>query len=160
ATTRTPSEIPPAIRSRCLEIFFRPLLPSEIGEIAANGLRKIGFKENPQAIEVITKYATNGREAVNMIQLAAGIALTDKREGITASDVEWVVHSSQIPPRPERKIPPYPQIGFVNGLAVYGPNQGTMLEIEVIAIPAKVRGAGSFTITGVVDEEEMGGGAR
>jgi ATP-dependent Lon protease len=160
ATTRTPNDIPPAIRSRCLEIFFRPLLPSEIGEIASNALRKIGFKDNPAAIEVIQKYATNGREAVNMIQLAAGIALTDKREGISVTDVEWVVHSSQLPPRPERKIPPYPQIGFVNGLAVYGPNQGTLLEIEVIAMPAKLRGAGTFTITGVVDEEEMVGGSR
>ncbi|UJF32030.1 ATP-dependent protease LonB [Paenibacillus hexagrammi] len=160
ATTRTPSEIPPAIRSRCLEIFFRPLLPEEIGEIAEKALQKIGFKESPNAINVITKYATNGREAVNIIQLAAGIALTDKREEITAADIEWVVNSSQIPPRPEKKIPSQPQVGFVNGLAVYGPNQGTLLEIEVIAIPTSMPGIGKFNITGVVDEEEMGGGSR
>ncbi|KIL40295.1 Lon protease [Gordoniibacillus kamchatkensis] len=160
ATTRTPQEIPPAIRSRCLEIFFRPLLPDEIGEIADNALRKIGFPVNPQAVAVVKKYATNGREAVNIIQLAAGIALTDKRDHITAADIEWVVHSSQIPPRPERKVPPEPQVGLVNGLAVYGPNMGTLLEIEVIAIAAAAPGAGKFTITGVVDEEEMGGGQR
>lgn len=160
ATTRTPQEIPPAIRSRCLEIYFRPLLPDEIGEIARNALSKIGFPDNPQAIEVVKKYATNGREAVNIMQLAAGIALTDKRDYITAGDIEWVVNSSQIPPRPERKVPAEPQIGFVNGLAVYGPNLGTLLEIEVIAIPAASPGTGKFTITGVVDEEEMGGGQR
>ncbi|NQX60905.1 ATP-dependent protease LonB [Paenibacillus qinlingensis] len=160
ATTRTPSEIPPAIRSRCLEIFFRPLLPGEVGEIARKALDKIGFKKCEDAIEVVTKYATNGREAVNVIQLAAGIALTDKRDSITAADIEWVVNSSQIPPRPERKIPALPQIGFVNGLAVYGPNLGTLLEIEVTAIPIAVAGTGKFNITGVVDEEEMGGGSR
>ncbi|MFD0694143.1 ATP-dependent protease LonB [Paenibacillus sp. GCM10027628] len=160
ATTRTPSEIPPAIRSRCLEIFFRPLLPEEIGEIAQKALKKIGFQESPSAVNVVTKYATNGREAVNVIQLAAGIALTDKRDEITAADIEWVVNSSQIPPRPERKVPAQPQIGFVNGLAVYGPNLGTLLEIEVIAIPVSVPGTGKFNITGVVDEEEMGGGTR
>jgi len=160
ATTRTPSEIPPAIRSRCLEIFFRPLLPEEIGEIAEKALKKIGFKESPSAVKVVTKYATNGREAVNVIQLAAGIALTDKREEITAADIEWVVNSSQIPPRPERKVPAQPQVGFVNGLAVYGPNLGTLLEIEVIAIPVEAPGTGKFNITGVVDEEEMGGGSR
>jgi Lon-like ATP-dependent protease len=160
ATTRTPSEIPPAIRSRCLEIFFRPLLPGEVGEIARKALDKIGFKKCEDAIEVVTKYATNGREAVNVIQLAAGIALTDKRDSITAADIEWVVNSSQIPPRPERKIPAQPQIGFVNGLAVYGPNLGTLLEIEVTAIPIAVAGTGKFNITGVVDEEEMGGGSR
>jgi Lon-like ATP-dependent protease len=160
ATTRTPQEIPPAIRSRCLEIFFRPLLPEEIGLIASNALKKIGFQESAQAIEVVKKYATNGREAVNIIQLAAGLALADKRQEISAADIEWVVNSSQIPPRPEKKIPPEPQVGFVNGLAVYGPNLGTLLEIEVIAIPAASPGTGKFTITGVVDEEEMGGGSR
>ncbi|KQX49119.1 MULTISPECIES: ATP-dependent protease LonB [unclassified Paenibacillus] len=160
ATTRTPSEIPPAIRSRCLEIYFRPLLPGEVGEIARKALDKIGFKKCEAAVQVVTKYATNGREAVNVIQLAAGIALTDKRDEITAADIEWVVNSSQIPPRPERKIPAQPQIGFVNGLAVYGPNLGTLLEIEVTAIPIAVAGTGKFNITGVVDEEEMGGGSR
>lgn len=160
ATTRTPSEIPPAIRSRCLEIYFRPLLPGEVGEIARKALDKIGFKKCEAAVQVVTKYATNGREAVNVIQLAAGIALTDKRDEITAADIEWVVNSSQIPPRPERKIPAQPQIGFVNGLAVYGPNLGTLLEIEVTAIPIAAAGTGKFNITGVVDEEEMGGGSR
>jgi ATP-dependent Lon protease len=159
ATTRTPQEIPPAIRSRCMEIFFRPLLPDEIGQIASGALKKIGYPENVQAIDVIKKYATNGREAVNVIQLAAGLAMTDNRNDITPSDVEWVVNSSQIPPRPERKVPAEPKVGFVNGLAVYGPNLGTLLEIEVSAI-AVTGGKGTFTITGVVDEEEMGGGSR
>jgi len=160
ATTRTPNEIPPAIRSRCMEIFFRPLLPGEIGSIAENALKKIGLPDNPEAIEVVKKYATNGREAVNIIQLAAGVALTEGRPEISPADIEWVVNSSQIPPRPEKKVPPFPQVGLVNGLAVYGPNLGTLLEIEVSAIPVAANGEGKFTITGVVDEEEMGGGSR
>ncbi|WP_028611846.1 ATP-dependent protease LonB [Paenibacillus harenae] len=159
ATTRSPQEIPPAIRSRCMEVFFRPLLAGEIGLVAENAVKKIGFAPCPEAIDVVKKYATNGREAVNVIQLAAGVALSEKRERITAADIEWVVNSSQIPPRPDRKVPEAPQIGFVNGLAVYGPNMGTLLEIEVSAIPAAA-GQGQFTITGVVDEEELGGGSR
>lgn len=160
ATTRNPQELPPAIRSRCMEIYFRPLLPDEIGEIAENALKKIGFPDNSAAVEVVKKHATNGREAVNIVQLAAGMALTDGRKEMSVSDVEWVVNSSQIPPRPERKIGSKPEIGFVNGLAVYGPNLGTLLEIEVTAIPVIQPGTGRFTITGVVDEEEMGGGSR
>lgn len=159
ATTRSPQEIPPAIRSRCMEVFFRPLLADEIGLIAENAVKKIGFSPCPEAINVVKKYATNGREAVNVIQLAAGVALSEKRDSIAAGDIEWVVNSSQIPPRPDRKIPSAPQIGFVNGLAVYGPNMGTLLEIEVSAIPA-ASGRGQFTITGVVEEEELGGGSR
>ncbi|MBC8079698.1 MAG: ATP-dependent protease LonB [Gorillibacterium sp.] len=159
ATTRTPQEIPPAIRSRCMEIFFRPLLPEEIGIITENAVRKIGFADNPEAVAVVKRYATNGREAVNIIQLAAGLAITDKRSELTSADVEWVVNSSQIPPRSERRVPSAPRIGFVNGLAVYGSNLGTLLEIEVTATRALIQGTGSFTITGVVDEEELGGGS-
>ncbi|CAG7647982.1 ATP-dependent protease LonB [Paenibacillus allorhizosphaerae] len=160
ATTRNPQELPPAIRSRCMEIYFRPLLPDEIGMIASKALKKIGFPENDSAIEVVKKYATNGREAVNIIQLAAGMALTDQRKEVSAADIEWVVNSSQIPPRPEKKIAQSPEVGLVNGLAVYGPNLGTLLDIEVTAIPVVQPGTGKFIITGVVDEEEMGGGSR
>lgn len=159
ATTRSPHELPPALRSRCMEVYFRPLLPEEIGKIAEDAVQKIGFSPCPDAVEVVKRYATNGREAVNIIQLAAGLALTEKRETLQASDVEWVAGSSQIQPRPDRKVPQQPQIGFVNGLAVYGPNMGTILEIEVSAVPV-LRDQGRINITGVVDEEEIGGGSR
>lgn len=160
ATTRLPEEIPPAIRSRCLEIFFRALKPDEIAKIARKAMDKIKFEYEETAIDVITKYATNGREAVNVVQIAAGIAMSEEREKIKTSDVEWVVHSSQISPRPEKKVPLSPQVGLVNGLAVFGPNMGVLLEIEVIANPAKEKGKGSINITGVVEEETMGGGNR
>lgn len=160
ATTRSPQEISPALRSRCMEIYFRPLLPEEIGAITEGAILKIGLKPCPEAVEVVKKYATNGREAVNIIQLAAGMALTENRNTLEAADVEWVANSSQLQPRPERSIHPHPQIGVVNGLAVYGPNMGTLLEIEVSAVPATVKGQGKFNITGVVEEEEIGSGAR
>lgn len=157
ATTRSPSDLPPALRSRCMEVYFRPLLPNEIGEIAENAINKIGFRPLQDTLDVVKRYATNGREAVNIIQLAAGLALSENREELTAADVEWVVNSSQLPPRPDRKIPLLPQIGLVNGLAVYGPSMGALLEIEVTSIPA-TPGKGLFNITGIVEEEELGGG--
>ncbi|MFC5529304.1 ATP-dependent protease LonB [Cohnella yongneupensis] len=159
ATTRSPSDLPPAIRSRCMEVFFRPLLPDEIGQIAENAIQKIGFAPRQETIDVVKKYATNGREAVNIIQLAAGLALSESRDELGAADIEWVVNSSQLPPRPERKVPAKPQVGLVNGLAVYGPSMGALLEIEVTAIPAH-HGRGQYNITGVVEEEELGGGQR
>ena len=159
ATTRTPEDIPPAIRSRCMEIYFRQLNPNEIGVIAAKAANKIEFPLEPEALETVQKYARNGREAVNIIQLAAGIVITEDGKEIKKSDVEWVVNSGQYVPRPEKKIPPRPQVGLVNGLAVYGPNTGALLEIEVGAIPAP-RGQGRLVITGVVDEEELGSRGR
>ncbi|MBG9793056.1 Lon protease [Paenibacillus dendritiformis] len=159
ATTRSPQELPPALRSRCMEVYFRPLLPAEIESIAEHAVRKIGFPPSEAAVNMVKRYATNGREAVNMIQLAAGLAMSEGRSSIEGADVEWVANSSQIPPRPDRKVPSEPQIGLVNGLAVYGPSMGALLEIEVNAVRVK-NGTGTYTITGVVDEEELGGGSR
>lgn len=156
ATTRMPHELPPAIRSRCLEIFFRGLLPGEIKLIAANSARRINFDIDTDALQVVTKFASNGREAVNIIQMAVGIAQGEGRAALSEDDIEWVVNSSQITPRPERKPPDKPQVGFVNGLAVYGPNMGTLIEVEATTMPVKP-GQGKVTITGIVEEEEMGG---
>ena len=155
ATTRSPLEIPPAIRSRCMEIFFRSLLPEEIAQIALNSAQKVNTKLTEQALEVVKKYATNGREAVNIIQLAAGVAQNEGREEIDHEIIEWVVTTGQYAPRPEKKIPPIAQIGVVNGLAVYGANQGMLLEIEVTAYPCKYR-KGELYVTGIVEEEESG----
>lgn len=159
ATTRTPNDIPPAIRSRCLEVFFRALTPDEIGVIALNAAKKVNFGIEEKAVDVIKKYASNGREAVNIIQIAGGIALSENRKEIRLEDIEWVVNSGQYTPRPEKKISPRPQVGFSNGLAVYGPNMGTLIEIEVTAIPVE-KGRGTIIVTGIVEEEEMGGDVR
>ena len=160
ATTRTPDEIPPAIRSRCVEIFFRALKPDEIHSIVRTAVKKILFDIEEGAVATIAKYATNGREAVNVVQTSAGVALGETRKRITTADVEWVINSSQISPRMEKQVPEMPQVGFVNGLAVYGPNLGMLLEIEVTATKAFEKGKGTINITGVVEEEQTNGGAR
>lgn len=156
ATTRTPSEIPPAIRSRCMEVFFRDLTQEEIFTIAKKAADKVNLSINETGVETLSNYARNGREAVNMIQIAAGLAITEDRDFIKDEEIEWVVHSSQMTPRMERKIHDISQIGLVNGLAVYGPNSGALLEIEVTVIPANDKG--SINITGIVEEESFGGG--
>ncbi|NLN06718.1 MAG: ATP-dependent protease LonB [Firmicutes bacterium] len=160
ATTRDPEEIPPALRSRCLEIYFRGLLPSEIAVIADNAAKRIGLLLEPAALQLVTRYAKNGREAVNIVQLAAGIAMSEKKPGeISVEDVEWVINAGRFSPRPERKIPPHPQTGVVCGLAVYGPGMGTLLEIEVASHRTEP-GRGRIKITGAVDEEELGSARR
>ncbi len=103
ATTRLANDIPPAIRSRCVEIYFRPLLRDEISLITGNAARKIGFEIEDCAMDIFQSYATNGREAVNMIQIAAGIALNDNKKMITRAIAEWVINFGQYNPRPEKK---------------------------------------------------------
>lgn len=154
ATTRMPTEIPPAIRSRCLEVFFRELEKDELKTVAKKAADKIQKEISDEALDVLTAYTRNGREAVNMIQIAAGMAVTEDRKEITTEDIEWVVHSSQLTPKNEQKIADEPQVGIVNGLAVYGPNSGALLEIEVNVTPAQDKG--SLNITGIAEEESIG----
>lgn len=154
ATTRTPNDIPPAIRSRCLEVFFREIRPDEIEKIARRAAEKVQFQVSDLGIDLLTKYAQNGREAVNMIQIAAGIALAEDKKQIDLNDIEWVLHASQLSPRHQPKINVRSEVGVVNGLAVFGPNTGSLLEIEVTAILHK--GKGSLNITGIVEEENIG----
>ncbi|TKD70327.1 ATP-dependent protease LonB [Pseudalkalibacillus hwajinpoensis] len=154
ATTRTPDEIPPAIRSRCMEVYFRELSQDEIARIATRAAKKLNLTLDDEGIQRVSRYARNGREAVNLMQIAAGLAITESRGSITAADMEWVIHASRLTPRPERKIPLHPSTGLVNGLAVYGPNTGALLEIEVTAVKAEKEG--TVTITGIVEEESIG----
>lgn len=156
ATTRMPQDIPPAIRSRCVEIFFRPILPDEISRIVYNAAKKLNFPIEDKAVEVIKQYSTNGRDGVNIVQIAASVAMNESRQMITCKDVEWVINFGHYSRRLEKKIPDAPQIGFVNGLAVHGADVGAVTEIEVTA----VAGTGKLTITGVVDEEELGAPGR
>jgi len=159
ATTRGPEQIAPAIRSRSLEIYFRQLLPDEIERVAVNAAGKINIPISSGALDVLKKYAANGREAVNIIQIAAGLVITEEREEISTADIEWVIQSGQYAPRPDKKIPDRPQVGLVNGLAVCGPGMGILLEVEANALPA-ARKKGKLTVTGLVEEEELGGSGK
>ncbi|SJZ68300.1 ATP-dependent protease LonB [Selenihalanaerobacter shriftii] len=161
ATTRKPSDIPPAIRSRCLEIYFKPLAPNHIERIAENAAKKAEFKIESEAVDIIKKYSKNGRDTVNMIQTAGGLVLAEEREDkeIITEDIEWVVNSGQYSPRPDKKVGNEPQVGVVNGLAVRGPNLGVLIELEASAIKVK-SGTGEVKVTGVIEEEEVGNQQR
>ncbi|HOJ12279.1 MAG TPA: ATP-dependent protease LonB [Clostridiales bacterium] len=156
ATTRTAEDIPPALRSRCAEVFFRPLYPGEIEIIAKNAALKGGFRIEPGVGELISKYAQNGRDAVNIIQMAGGISLMENRSIILVKDIEWVIEFGHYNPRIDKKVCAAEQIGCINGLAVFGNSTGMVIDIEVSAIKAK-SGKGTIKITGIVEEEEMEG---
>lgn len=159
ATTRSPEEIPPAIRSRCMEVYFRSLQPKEILEIARVAAAKMEIPFTPAALEVVKQFASNGREAVNIVQLAAGVALTDQAAEVNVEIMEWVVSTGQYAPRPDKKVAGEAGIGVVNGLAVYGPNMGLLLEMEVTALPVE-SGSGTLLVTGIVEEEEQGNAGK
>jgi ATP-dependent protease LonB len=152
ATTKSPREISPAIRSRCMEIFFRQLYPEELMVIAKNAAHKAGYYIDEDAAMQIGEYATNGREAVNMVQMAAGLAREQGGNVIRTPHIHWVVETGKYARRTAPRLGGT-SAGCVNGLAVYGAGIGMIIEIETVAVRT---GIASLTVTGLVDEEEVG----
>ena len=157
ATTRTAEELSPALRSRCVEIYFRPLTADEIAVIARNAAIRGGFRLEEGTDGLIAKYALNGRDAVNIIQIAGGVVQVEGRSLITRKDIEWVLEFGHYSPRIDKKVcGDEKQVGCMNGLAVYGNATGTVIDIEVTAMKAAA-GKGNIKVTGIVEEEEMDG---
>ena len=154
ATTRSPEDIPPAIRSRCIEIFFRALEQDEIITIGIDAVKKVGLLIEDEAKVYLGEYCTNGREVVSLVQLSAGIAINDGREVIEARDIQWVVENCRYNKRMEEKINDKPEIGVVNGLAVYGSNIGSIMKIEVSSKLTKEK-TGKLKISGIIEEESI-----
>ncbi len=152
ATTKSPRDIPSAIRSRCMEIFFRQLFPEEVVTISKNAAARAGIGIGDGAAAIVGEYASNGRDAVNIIQMAAGVAREKGTQTVEADHVSWVIETGKYVKRPTLRLGAN-SIGCVNGLAVYGSQIGTIIEIETVAVKAP---HGSLTVTGLVDEEEMG----
>lgn len=153
ATTRSPEDLPPALRSRCMEVFFRSLEPDELKAIALGAAHRTGQPLSEAEAMLIGRHSASGRDAVNMVQMAAGVARGEGRSAIARADVEWVIESGHYAARPEIGRAHSPEPGRVNALAVHGAHQGVVMELEAVARP----GRGRFTVTGIVDSEQLGG---
>lgn len=154
ATTSLPEELPPALRSRCTEIFFKPLSKAEITKIGENAAIKGGFTISDAATRLISNFCDNGREAVNIVQTAGSYAQIEKRNDITTEDIEWVAECSRFVTVSDSKVSKDEFIGKVNGLAVYGASKGTLMTIEAKAYECE-KGRGVLKVTGIVDSETL-----
>ena len=152
ATTRSPEEISPALRSRCMEIFFRALTPQEIAGITRGAAERAGYDMAQEEADTVGRYAACGRDAVNIVQMCAGLAQLEDRKTITAADVSWVVQSGHYSARPPQQADLTSRVGMIHGLAVFGTHQGAVMDIEAVSTP----GRGEVRVTGIVEEEEIG----
>ena len=103
ATTRCPSEIPPALRSRCTEIFFLPLGFRQVMKIVKNGADRLDIGIEPAAAELLCTYVTNGRDAVRILETLANLCCAEGRSSITGQDVKWAVRSGRFERRREKE---------------------------------------------------------
>lgn len=153
ATTRDPSEIPPAIRSRCVEIFFNALSPEQIGKIARNAISRASFFSSDEVLSQCVKYSQNGRDAVNLVQTAGSLALCGGRREIINTDINHIIASGRYTPRVTVTPTGSGRIGKVYGLAVSPAIGGMVLSIEAYA--RKNTGKGEISYGGIVEKEEI-----
>ena len=150
ATTRSPEEIPPALRSRCTEIFFRNLSEEELEQIASDAAAHLEMVCQKDAIGRIGAFARNGRDVTNLMQTAGALARMEERTEITVSDVDWVAKAGHYAAKPCQQVTPGETVGRTNALAV-GSFGGVLLPLEVWA----EKGSGKLQVTGMVAEEEL-----
>lgn len=91
ATTRKPEEIPEAIRSRCIEVYFNALTKDHIEKIIRNAIERLNIVAEDGAVKLISQYAKNGRDAVKILQMAKNIVFLEKRNRITVNDAVWTL---------------------------------------------------------------------
>ncbi|EJO5348138.1 Lon family ATP-dependent protease [Clostridium botulinum] len=150
ATTRDPSEINPALRSRCAEVFFEPLSSKDIEKIVINAADKLNIKLEDQVAKTISRYTIEGRKAVNILSDVYGYALYKNKEykedtklNITMEDLEQVISISRLIPYDRIENKEKLEIGHVHGLGVSG-YIGSTIEIEATVFDAKDKGKGSI----------------
>lgn len=146
ATTRSPSEINPALRSRCTEVYFEPLSSSDITAIVNDAAEKLKVKLEDGVAEKISNYTFEGRKAINMLTDAYGYALysSDYSEDnleIKLSHLDEIISIGRYTPFERLKDMSKKEIGHVYGLGVSG-FLGSTIEIECAVFPAKKKGAG------------------
>lgn len=134
ATTREPYELNPALRSRCAEVYFVPLEPSQIIHIVKQAARKLGVALEDNIPDIISEYVIEGRKANSILLDAYGLSRF-KNPGkkdiiIKEADVREVLRSARLTPYVLKKITPGKEVGRVMGLGVSG-FLGSLLEIEV-----------------------------
>ncbi|MBR2453347.1 MAG: ATP-dependent protease LonB [Clostridia bacterium] len=154
ATTRLPEEIPPALRSRCVEIFFKGLSRDEVKTIAKKAAQKTDTEFDDDVFELVAEFAENGRDAVNIVQTSESVSKLEKRKNVEVSDARWVIETGKYCPRYEKLLSKEMNTGKVSGLAVFGNGQGCILDIEAVAEKCK-SGCGTVTVTGAIEEEEI-----
>ncbi|EES48784.1 Lon family ATP-dependent protease [Clostridium botulinum] len=146
ATTKSPSEINPALRSRATEVYFEPLSSDDIELIVKKAAEKLNVTLEEGVAKKISNYTFEGRKAVNILTDAYGYALyiEKQREDNIEIKLEYLDEVLSV----GRHVPfeifdnteEY-EIGHIYGLGVSG-FLGSTIEIEANVFVAKKKGAG------------------
>jgi len=95
ATTRKPAEIPEALRSRCVEIYFNPLNPNEIQTIIKGAMKKLDMEISDELVRYMSAYTANGRDSVKLTQLLAAKTKLENKSSPDMWDVDWILKTGR-----------------------------------------------------------------
>lgn len=149
ATTREPSEINPALRSRCAEVFFEPLSSKDIEDIVKSAAKKLNVELEDEVPGIISRYTIEGRKAVNILSDVYGYALYNtKGENkdnlkITTKDLQEIISINRLSPYDTLKDKEELQVGHIYGLGVSG-YIGSTIEIEAAVFKSRDKGKGTI----------------
>lgn len=148
ATTRDPSTINPAIRSRTAEVYFEPLTCAHIKQIVEDAARRMKVRLEPGVSDIISDYTIEGRKATAILADAMGLAVyrageRPRRLTVTKEHVLEVIRSARMSPYVLVKAQDRAEVGHVFGLGV-SDFVGTVIEMEAIAFPARESGKGTI----------------
>jgi len=148
ATSRSREEINPAFRSRCMEVFFQPLSPEQIREIARKSAAKLGIDIEDEVPRLISEYTSDGRGANKLLVDAFGMAINQKRKrgqrfAVSGTHIREAVQNSRLVPQQNQLARDTSEIGKIFGLGACG-FQGSVLELEAVVFPAEKKGQGSI----------------
>ncbi|RQD76708.1 MAG: ATP-dependent protease, Lon family [Candidatus Syntrophonatronum acetioxidans] len=142
ATTRSPSSLNPALRSRCMEVFFEPLSPEDIEEIVRASAEKLKVLLEGEVPSIISEYTIEGRKAINIMADAYGLALYEKarkgKKGLPSlglREIYEVIQTGRLSPWGTVKADEGREVGKIFGLGSRG-YLGVVIEIEAVGFPA------------------------
>ena len=140
ATTRDPSEINPALRSRCAEVFFEPLTEDSIRIIVTDAAKRLNANITLEIADEISRYTVEGRKAVGLLADAYGISLYRQNSAeppcIVTEDLLEVIRVSRLTPHTPVKASETAEVGKIFGLGVSG-YVGSVIELEAGCFPAE-----------------------
>ena len=93
ATTRKSEEIPEAIRSRCVEVYFNALTRENIEIIIREACQRLDILIEDGAVSLISRYAKNGRDAVKILQMAKNIICLDGKKCVGTEEAAWTLNA-------------------------------------------------------------------
>ncbi|MEA4882803.1 MAG: Lon family ATP-dependent protease [Clostridia bacterium] len=172
ATTRDPSELSPALRSRTAEVYFEPLTQLGIQQIVMNAAIKLDVSMDPEIPAVVSDYTIEGRRATALLIDAYGLALfhsaqmelasesaelPEPDEGgaanasrraakdvrVAMADLEEAIRLGRLSPNVHTRASDTAETGKVFGLGVSG-FLGSVIEIEAIVFSAREDGKGTI----------------